>query len=452
VAQAVVTVPEQGRDPSSSLTGTERRLAAYLVPKAGTALSVPDLRAFLGSKLPAHMIPSAFVFLDAFPLNPHGKIDRHALARLPGTDSQDRAELGMPGDEIERQLVSLWEEVVGITPIGIRDNFFDLGGHSLLAIRLFARIKEELGVELPIASLFQAPTIEQLAATIRQAGSVPAWSPLVPLQPQGWRPPFYCVHGLGGGVWGYAELAGLLGPEQPLYGLQARGLEGGEPPHTRIEDMAAAYVSEMRKVQPQGPYRLGGYSSGGVVAFEMARLLQAQGEQVGLLALFDSYAPLVPGARRRRWPVLIGFLRNLPRWLADFGRREDRDRRLLARFRGAAQAIWRRRGRDSLPAEVMILNAFGDAAEISDERRRLVEAHLRALETYRPQVYPGRVTLYRVRGMRLFRAEDASLGWEALAGGGVEVRMISGAHYDILQPPAVAALAEELKASLAQVV
>jgi thioesterase domain-containing protein len=250
-------------------------------------------------------------------------------------------------------------------------------------------------------------------------------------------------------VLDYAELARLLGPQQPVYGLQASGLEDGEPADTRIEDMAACYVEAMRSVQPRGPYCLGGYSFGGVVAFEMARLLQAQGEQVALLALFDTYAPHMPGVWRQLWRprILIGFLRNLFYWVRDFWRRPGGARQALARTRGLARAVWPRLGRraDPLPTEAAVLNVLGD---VSEERRRLLVAHLRALESYRPRAYGGRLTLFRVRGMRLFHTYDTELGWRKLATGGIEVRMIRGAHYDILKRPALDALGTDLKAIL----
>ena len=436
IAQAAVIALEEGRGAPSSSPGTDRRLAAYLVVMEDTAPSIRELRDFLGTMLPVHMIPSAFVFLEALPLNPHGKIDRHALAKLGRTGSQDVAGFVAPQDEIEGRLVQIWEEVLGTKPIGIRDNFFDLGGHSLLAMRLFARVKQVLGTELPVASLFQSPTVEQLAQTIRQAGALLGWSALVPIQPGGSQAPLFCVHGVGGGVLGYAELARLLGPEQPVYGLQARGLEGGEPPDPRVEDMAIRYVEAMRSVRPRGPYCLGGYSFGGVVAFEMARLLQTQGEQVALLALFDAYAPLMPDVRSQLWHprVLISFLRNLPYWVRDFWRRQGGVRQLLARIRVLARTAWLRRTRDTDPVrtEAAVLNVLGD---IGEERRGLMVAHLRALESYRPQVCPGHATLFRVRGMRLLRTYDADLGWGQLATGGVEVQMIPGAHYNILEKP-----------------
>ena len=455
VTQAVAIALEEDHGDPGSLSGADRRLGAYLVAAEGTAPSIKELRSFLGDRLPVYMIPSVFVFLDALPLNPHGKIDRHALAELDRTHSRGESEHVAPQGEIERQLVQIWEEVLGTGPIGIRDSFFDLGGHSLLAVRLFARIKEVLGTELPVASLFQAPTVEQLAEAIRQAGGLLDWSVLVPIQPGGSLVPFFCVHPVGGGVLGYAELARLLGPEQPVYGLQARGLEGGDAPCSQLEDMAADYVEAMRSVQPQGPYCLGGYSSGGVVAFEMACQLQAEGGQVALLALFDTYAPYMLDLQRPlRHPLaLMRFLRNVPYWLRDLLQREDGVHRLLARIRLTIRAAWLRLkwGTDSLRDEAALLHMLGDTDGIPEQHRRLILAHLQALESYRPRVFRGQLTLFRVRGMRLFRTHDADLGWGKLATDGVVVHMVPGAHYNILEKPGVDLLAAELRAELARV-
>jgi thioesterase domain-containing protein len=321
-------------------------------------------------------------------------------------------------------------------------------------VRLFARIERVLGVRLPVVTLFQAPTVEQLAMAVREADGSSGWSTLVPIQAGGSQPPFFCVHGLGGGVLGYAELAHLVGSEQPFYGLQPRGLDGVEPPHNSIEAMATDYIEAMRAVQPDGPYYLGGYSSGGVVAFEMAHQLQSQGNQVGLLALFDTYAPLLSDEPASLWHLRtsIHFLRNLPRWLWDILQRRDGSRRLLARIAIAFRSARLRADpeRDALLFQAAALNALGDTRGISEERRRLAVAHLRALESYRPPLYAGRLTLFRVPGMQLFRAYDAELGWGALTTGGVEVHMIGGAHYDILEKPHVQELAVQLKACLAR--
>jgi phthiocerol/phenolphthiocerol synthesis type-I polyketide synthase E len=191
-------------------------------------------------------------------------------------------------DETEKQLTKIWEEVLGVKPIRRDQSYFQLGGTSLLAVCLFARIEETFNVELPMSTLIEAPTISDLGRILDGNESAPKWSPLVELQRGGSRPPFFCVHGAGGNVLIYRDLARQLGPDQPVYGLQSQGLDGKQPVLTHIEDMASLYISEIRRVQSHGPYLLGGYCMGGTIALEMAERLKLQGEEVALLALFDT--------------------------------------------------------------------------------------------------------------------------------------------------------------------
>src|SRR5260370_26293793 len=206
----------------------------------------------------------------------------------PLADSLMTTQVIETDDATTRQLARIWQDLLGVKSIGRDQNYFDLGGDSPLAVQLFAQIEKVFGVKLPLATLFDAPTIEELARILGREASAPRWSPLVAIQPAGSRPPFFCIHGAGGNVLIYRDLSQNLGPDQPFYGLQSPGLDGSRPPLTRIEEMAALYVKEIRTVQPYGPYFLGGYCMGGTIAYEMAQQLRAQGEQVGLLALVDT--------------------------------------------------------------------------------------------------------------------------------------------------------------------
>ena len=191
-------------------------------------------------------------------------------------------------DDATGQLTRIWQDLLGIPSIAPHQNYFDLGGDSPLAVQLFARIEKTFHVKLPLATLFEAPTIEGLAQILRQETPSSAWSSLVPIQPHGSRPPFFCFHGAGGNILIYRDLSLHLGSDQPVYGLQSPGLDGSCAPLTCIEDMAAHYVEEIRRVQRHGPYFLGGYCLGGTIAFEVGRRLRARGEEVALLALFDT--------------------------------------------------------------------------------------------------------------------------------------------------------------------
>jgi hypothetical protein len=229
---------------------TDKRLVAYLVPHQGQVIENAELRSFLTSLLPDYMIPPVFVTQEALPLTPNGKIDRRALSLL----SVDRLKLSedtfvAPRDALELQLTQIWEEILNVRPIGLRDNFFDLGGHFLLAVRLMVTVGRFKN-NLPLAALFQGPTIEQLAALLRQDEETDTllWSPLVALQPNGSKPPFFCVPGEGGNVIYFYELARSLGQDQPFYGLQAVGLDGQSKPYTSLEEMVARYIQEIQTV------------------------------------------------------------------------------------------------------------------------------------------------------------------------------------------------------------
>ncbi len=192
------------------------------------------------------------------------------------------------GDETTERLLAMWRELLGLDSVGVDDNYFDLGGDSALAVHLFARIEKEFGVKLPLATLFEAQTVSELTEVLRSKAQPAGWSPLVSVQPTGSRANFFCVHGAGGNVFIYRDLAKLLGPDQPFYGLLSRGLDGKVELQKSVPDMARVYVDAVQRVQPHGPYFLGGYCMGGTVAYEMAQQLSAKGEQVGMVALFDT--------------------------------------------------------------------------------------------------------------------------------------------------------------------
>lgn len=443
VAQAVVTA----RDDESG----SKYLAAYVIPAPQRQLDQSELRRYLLAQLPNYMVPTAYVVLEAFPLTPNGKVDRK---RLPNP-AQMAASAGptylAPRTALEQQLTQIWEYVLGRQPIGIGDNFFEIGGHSLAAARLFVQIETLLGRTLPLATLFQAPTIEQLARIMGDEDWESPWSCLVPIQPGGSRPPFFCVHGFGGDVVGYFDLAQQLGTDQPFYGLQAQGLNGLDAPHTTIEAMAAHYVKAVRTLQPTGPYHLGGYCYGGVVAYEMARQLEAQGERVNLVAILEGYALDRSEARKQFWQpkVMLSFVRNLPYWVNDHLRPSGWSHIGLS-------GVWNGRSQRDLSEEEVrdwddaTLRASWEeldehAVDGDTPRRRVRLAHERAIAAYHPQPYGGRVALFRVRAMSLFRAYDPAMGWARFAQKGVEVRIIAGTHYNILEQPYVVDLAAQLK-------
>jgi nonribosomal peptide synthetase DhbF len=279
VHEAVVVARENG-------TGDPRLIAYY---SADAALPIPSLRTYLGERLPDYMVPAAFVWLEALPLSPNGKLDRKALPKDAGP-SQDRVVIA-PRNPYEQQLARIWQSLFGRDNISVDDNFFELGGHSLLAVQLASKIEAEFGKQLPLAALFKAPTIEQLARLVADDQTADLWEPLVPLRATGSGPALFCVPGAGGQCHYLYHLAAALGDAHPVYAFQARGLDGLALPHTRIDEMADFYVDLLREIQPHGPYYLVGHSFGGAVAFEMAKRLEASGGEVGFVALLDSGMP-----------------------------------------------------------------------------------------------------------------------------------------------------------------
>ena len=423
----------------------DQRLVAYIVPQQTDLPTNGVLRAHLQQKLPDYMLPAAFVPLTAFPLSPNGKLDRKQLP-APETINRPRTiESSAPANDIERTLTHIWEDTLRLQPIGVTENFFDLGGHSLLAVRIFAAIEETFGQKLPLATLFQAPTIRQLAALLAEERWQPSWSSLVPLQPQGNRPPFFCIHAVGGNVLEYYELAQQMRPDQPFYGLQSVGLDGKQKPLRTIAEMAACYLHEMRQLQPRGPYYLGGRSFGGVVAYEIAQQLRAQGEPVALLALLDTdpIGWLKRFSRRAAWQYQARFLslRIQRHWQNLRGLRFQNKLQYLREKAG-----YKKRKLATLRWQLARLTG---AETTVNSLHDVEEFNYQAARQYVPNVYSERVTF--IYAQEEISTPENIFGWETLARGGVEVVAVPGNHQTMIKAPHVQRLAEELKAHLTQI-
>jgi thioesterase domain-containing protein len=357
-----------------------------------------------------------------------------------------------PRTALERQLCDLWRRLLRVPEVGITDDFFDLGGHSVLAVRLFAEVEKLTGHKLPLVTLFQAPTIEGLSRLLGDAASGSPGSLLVPIQPQGSRAPLFLVHGAGGDVlWGYANLAGHLGSDQPVYGIKSRGQAGLKESET-LEEMAAAYVEEVRNLQPAGPYYLGGYCFGGNVAYEMARQLAAKGEEVALVALLDT-APANAGYEQIPWwqPRFWGrFARNLGWWLADFRTLPLAEQRrfVLRKARVLGRRVLQRFRQGSANGADVDLEEVIETTHFPERELRLWRNHVRAFVHHRQHPYDGSVTLLRTRGQPLFCSLAEDFCWGKLARGGVEVRYVPGSHEQIFMEPNVRALAQQLRSCL----
>jgi amino acid adenylation domain-containing protein len=408
-------------------TPGDRRVVAYFVPTRDAAPTTAELRSFLKEKLPEYMLPSVFVTLRSMPLTPNGKVDRLALPAPDQADLASRGTFAAPKDVIESQLVKIWETVLGVRPIGVRDNYFELGGHSLLAVKVMNRIEEVFGKSLPIATLLQAPTIEQLAAILHRKGWSPPWSCLVPIQTGGSKPPFFCIHGINGTVVRFHDLSRYLGADQPFYGLQAQGLDAGHPCHTRTEDMASHYIKEIESVQPHGPYFLGGYSFGGAIAFEMAQQLAAERQEDAVVVLFDTHFPQQSNSISRK--------------------AASTSSALLTPFRVPASERWTSLSRIAT-TPIRVVERWLHVARLPRNSKRVRTACLQAQRDYIPRTYPGRVILFRSSHKPLGQLSDPRAGWSTYAVHGLEIHEILGNHENILLEPQVRFVAQQLKVCL----
>jgi amino acid adenylation domain-containing protein len=443
-----------------------KRLTAYIVPRSSGSATAADYRSFLSSRLPDYMVPGVFVPIAELPLSTNGKLNRAALRDLPvcfqrSDDVQSDPVRGSalePGtgmkEDLERQqhrLRHIWEQVLEVHPVAANDNFFALGGHSLLAMRLVERIRTDFGIELSGAAVFENPTLAQMARLLRDGARSESICSIVEIQPKGKRLPLYLVHGAGGGMfWGYSNLARHLSAERPVLAFKSRGLDGLRELET-IEALAEAYAAELRAFQPRGPYLLGGYCFGGVVAYEMARCLGP--ENIALLALINSYPPNSDYTRLRCSPAgLARFALNvcvksfyaLPgtpqRWRAlvcwKFRSWAKRAKRLVSRRGGSAAEV---------DAEY-----WQDLARYSPDECQLWQSHVRAFANYHPKPYGGPLVLFRSPSHLLFSSFDRQYGWGQFARGGVAVRVFPGAHDTIMAEPLVASLGAEFEGILAQ--
>jgi amino acid adenylation domain-containing protein len=417
---------------------TGKRLVCYLVEKQRGMVNKEELRGRLRKSLPEYMVPVMYEVIEEIPLTANGKVDKAKLPRVEAGHLSSQEDLIGPRDNIELQLIQIWEKILGARYIAVTDNFFDLGGHSLSALRLRYEIQTTFKYELSLNSLFQSPTIEHIAQMIRSSEAARGWSPVIALQSTGSRPPFYCVHPGGGSPLCYLDLARSLA-NQPFYGLQSPGLEGESEVYTSIEDLAAHYIQEIRSLQPEGPYFLGGWSLGGVIAFEMANQLNAIGKQVALLALIDSYTPTNDHdiTRLENDAELTGM------FLRDFRGRAGKE---------MTESYDDLKGKDIdwlmqyLLSEAKSLGVLPPDAGVEGISRLLnvFKANMTALKNYRPKAYNDRITLFRAETSSRTLLVDNTSGWADLTDDPVEVHLIPGDHYTMVVRPNVQILAEKL--------
>jgi len=463
----------------------DKQLVGYVVPRENELPTVEELRQFLRQRLPDYMVPALFVFLKFFSLTPNGKIDRKALP-APGKRLRETAEFVAPRDplelvlaglsggkidrealptpsyesqppardfvrprtETERSLAAIWTDLLKVENIGINDDFFDLGGHSLLAVRLVSRIRDVFEVELPLATLFQAPTIADLAGILREEDWAPSWATLVPIRTGGSKPPLFLMHAHGGNVLEYHALVNRLEPDQPVYAFQARGLDGHIVKDSSVEEMASAYLEELRAFQPEGPYFLGGFCLGGLLALEAAQQLTAAGQEVALVVLIQSIHPESMGFKPginvfRRW-----WYRATKRINLELENLSHRGKGYIVE---RCRHLWNRaRARTAIAFDNMTHKEAPDPTRLRMNYvlESLAIEHQKAMAEYVPRPYGGDVLLFRASKQLSGLMADEYLGWKRVLHGDLDVCEAPGYQQNLMLEPNVSRLAKGLTARL----
>ncbi len=425
----------------------DQRLVAFVVPT--TTLVNGQFRSRtsawkdgLHQQLPAYMVPAEFVGVTAIPVTPNGKTDRNALLHLKTGNPVPPVGRMRPRTDVEKMVADIWAEYLTLDQVSITDDFFELGGHSLIAVQVMNRLEKETGKRLPLATLFEHSTVEKLALMLQMDGKSITWDSLVPIKPQGRKTPLYIVHGAGLNVLLFNALAKNMDPDQPVYGLQAKGLNGVDEPLDTIEAIAGHYVDAITAHNPGGPYALAGYSFGGIIAFEMNRQLVALGKEVKLLAMFDTYAyqsnhhepwysRLVYETRSliKKLLYTVVLFKDDPKRTIEY-KTEQLKRRLT-------ETYWKVRNGEKQEQEAF----FGYSYKL-DLMNEL------AWRNYRLVPYPVTVELFRAKKLTFYMDDFEFLGWKPFALNGVNVHEIPGEHNYIFAPPNDQEFARILQATL----
>ncbi len=416
--------------------GGGKRLVAHYVPEGPAQPSAGELRAFLRERVPHYMVPARITPVPSWPTTPNGKIDRGALLR--GFEAGTARDVLGPRNAVDERLARIFEEALGVAPVGITDDFFELGGQSLIAASIALRVERELAVDLPLALFFQAPTIAQISDHVRGERPIVTEPGLIPLTTRGSRRPLFVLPGLGGHVLAFRPLARALGPEQPCFGLQDPALEGRQAPCASVEEMAGHFLELVGTVDPRGPHRLLGYSLGGLVALEMGRQLQRLGTPPAFVGLLDTPAP--------GYPPKLPLLRRLRVHLSNAVGLSPRERRayLVQRFENVRRRV-RGERREGYEREIWDV--------LTPRMKEVLAAHRRAGERYHVVPYPGSIALFRASQDPDWPAtsfEDPRMGWGGYVEGGIDVRYVPGAHLEVLGEDHVDQLAAELEAALGE--
>lgn len=408
----------------------DKRLVAYIVNSDKDQPKSSDIKMYLKSKIPDYMIPSDYVFLSEIPLTPSGKADKKSLPEPESVRSNESNNYEEPKDELELQLVKIWEKVIGIKPVGVNDNFFEIGGHSLLALRVFGYIEKLTGKKLALSTLFDYPTVRQIADVLKSEGWVRPWKSLVAVKPGGSKIPFFCVPPAAGTALHFQAMVKYISKDQPFYVLESLGLDGIEQPHSDLIEMATHYVKEIRTLQPDGPYLLGGRCFGGRVVFEMAQQLTKLGQKVALLAIFDTWPPFIAPP-----PSYVPPKRDTKHFME----RSFHHLKSGELWTVAANYTSNKYGKIKWKIQNKLEYTF------SSKRKKLFKnimlMHFNAQDRYVATKYPGKITLIECATFK----EEYREGWRNLAEGGFEYYVVPDTdHKTIVKEPKLKDFTEKL--------
>ncbi len=413
----------------------EKMLVAYYVPEKDNNVNLQDLRLFLKLKLPEYMVPSVFVEMEQFPLTSTQKVDRKALPEPEAISVEGNENYVEPGTRTEKELAQIWCSLLNLKKVGIHDDFFEVGGHSMIAVLLMVQIEKELGIRLPLATLFDRSTISRLAELIDNGPENLKWRSLVPIRPEGTKKPLFLVHGMGLNVLLYTTVVNYLDPDQPVYGLQAKGLNGEDEPLDTIEGIANYYISEMLTVDPEGPYAMAGFSLGGRIAYEIARQLVIRGKEVSFLGVFDATAddsfehlPFPEKSLKK-----LNHALNYTAWnIGSFFREEDDRITLLNR---KLKGLEKKFTRLDFKVEKEDKVSYGRRKELPVYMRKVHKANHKADKNYVIRPYPGTVHLFKAQKQTFYLVNPETYGWDRVALGGVFVHVVPGEHSNTFAPP-----------------
>lgn len=396
--------------------------------KEATSEEVKNWKEKLSLHLPSYMIPAHYVVMDQFPTTASGKTDRKSLPEPLFNAIEEDSDKLLAETPEERLVAEIWQDALGIQQVSITDNFFDMGGHSLIAVQVMTRLRKESNIMLPISVLFEYPTVQKLAQLLKSKENTQSWKSLVPIKPTGNKTPLYIVHGGGLNVMPFYSIAKHLDPLQPLYGIQAFGLNGIDKPHSTVEAIAAQYVEEILTQNPNGPYALAGYSFGGIIAFEMAKQLKAQGKKIKALIMFDTYA----FKSDHKDPALKKTLN----WITnEIGKRIFdlemvlNNPRLFKRIKKSSWKKKLRKVRKSLP-----FSQQDSETEIIKIIKSIKEVHKEAGKNYVFSPYDGDIYLFRAKIRTSYLRDFEYFGWKPYVNK-VNVIKMEGEHTTMFEPP-----------------